>query len=403
MATLKFTLDRRRPNADGRFPLRLAVTSNRVTRYVGLGISLFESEWSASAQLVSATSPYFRETNKRLADIYDLSQKVLCRMGRDASATACADAVRLKLHAIDGSSPDSSFISCLERFANLGKKPRTRELYMLTARRMRDFEPSFDSFAFEDITRDWVLGFSDWLVSSQHCSQNYVNILLRNIRAVFNYALDEELTECYPFRRLKIKAVATPKRSLTVEELRYIFNYRGEDYMAKYVDMFKLMFLLCGINGADLFNLKGIVNGRIEYNRAKTGKLYTIKVEPEAAEIIERYKGAERLVEVGESARDYLNFMRRMNKELKKIDETRFVGAKRKKEISPMFPSLSTYWARHTWATIAADIDVPDAVISQALGHSPENTTTEIYIRRNQRKVDEANRRVIDWVLYGRR
>ena len=52
-----------------------------------------------------------------------------------------------------------------------------------------------------------------------------------------------------------------------------------------------LMFYLIGINAIDLFNLKQIVDGRIEYKREKTGKLYSIKVEPEAMEIINRYKG----------------------------------------------------------------------------------------------------------------
>ena len=63
---------------------------------------------------------------------------------------------------------------------------------------------------------------------------------------------------------------------------------------------------------------------------------------------------------------------------------------------------ISTYWARHSWATIAAEIDIPDAVISQGLGHGPENPTTEIYIDRNRKKVDEANRKIIDFVLYGK-
>lgn len=63
--------------------------------------------------------------------------------------------------------------------------------------------------------------------------------------------------------------------------------------------------------------------------------------------------------------------------------------------------NITTYYARHTWATIAAALDVPDDVISQALGHAARNSTTAIYIERSQRKVDEANRRVIDFVLGG--
>ena len=70
------------------------------------------------------------------------------------------------------------------------------------------------------------------------------------------------------------------------------------------------------------------------------------------------------------------------------------VGRGGKKEFAPLFPRLSIYWARHTWATIAAGCDVLDDVISQALGHT--NATTAIYIKRSLAKIDEANRKVID-------
>ncbi len=99
---------------------------------------------------------------------------------------------------------------------------------------------------------------------------------------------------------------------------------------------------------------------------------------------------------------DYRNFVKHMNTALQRVGAVERVGRGGRKVIEPAFPGLTSYWARHTWATIAAELDVPDAVISQALGHAAENSTTEIYIRRNLRKVDEANRRVRNWVLYGK-
>lgn len=67
----------------------------------------------------------------------------------------------------------------------------------------------------------------------------------------------------------------------------------------------------------------------------------------------------------------------------------------------PLFPDISSYWARHTWATIAASIDVPIELISASLGHEYGSRTTRIYIRYDKRKIDNANRAVLDWVLYG--
>lgn len=72
-----------------------------------------------------------------------------------------------------------------------------------------------------------------------------------------------------------------------------------------------------------------------------------------------------------------------------------------KKVRTPILPNITMYWARHTWATIAASLDIPKDTISAALGHG-ESTVTDIYIDFEQEKVDLANRRVLDWVLYGK-
>lgn len=74
-----------------------------------------------------------------------------------------------------------------------------------------------------------------------------------------------------------------------------------------------------------------------------------------------------------------------------------------KKIRESLFPDISSYWSRHTWATIAAELDIPKETIAAALGHSIGNPTTSIYIKFNQKKVDEANRRVIDYELYDKR
>ena len=87
-----------------------------------------------------------------------------------------------------------------------------------------------------------------------------------------------------------------------------------------------------------------------------------------------------------------------MDKALKQIGPVERHGLGGKKTRHPLFPDLSQYWCRHTWATIAAELDIPKETIAAGLGHGG-NTVTDIYIRFDLRKVDEANRRVIDYVL----
>ena len=102
--------------------------------------------------------------------------------------------------------------------------------------------------------------------------------------------------------------------------------------------------------------------------------------------IMDRYKSHE-------------DYMRRINRALQTIGNNS-ISNRGKKIYDPMFPHITTYWARHTWATIAASLDIPKETIAAGLGHGG-NTVTDIYIDFDRKKVDEANRRVIDWVYYG--
>jgi hypothetical protein len=102
---------------------------------------------------------------------------------------------------------------------------------------------------------------------------NPISIHLRNIRAVFNYAIDNEETELYPFRKFAIKKEETRKHSLRPEQLATLRDFNGEEYQKEYQDIFILMSYLIGIKAIDLFNLKQIVDGRIEYKREKTGNI----------------------------------------------------------------------------------------------------------------------------------
>ena len=69
------------------------------------------------------------------------------------------------------------------------------------------------------------------------------------------------------------------------------------------------------------------------------------------------------------------------------------------RRVTGMFTKLSSSWARHTWATLCAELDVPDPTITLGMGHKTAgHKTTAIYIKRDMKKVDEANRLVIDYV-----
>lgn len=270
------------------------------------------------------------------------------------------------------------------------KEGRTKEIYQATLNRINAFQKNPERIKFEDITIRWLEDF-DAFLSKTSPSKNARNIHFRNIRAVFNKAIDEELTSHYPFRRFKLRPEPTRKRNFSSETIKSIIKAENlEDWQVKYRDFFALTFMFIGINVVDLCRLQNIRDGRVEYIRAKTHKPYSIKVEPEALELIEKYRGKKHLLNYLDTYKNYRSFYSNLCVGLRGIRDA--LGLK----------ELTTYWARHSWATIAASLDIPKETIAAALGHGG-NTVTDIYIDFDQRKVDEANRRVLDWVLYGKK
>lgn len=134
---------------------------------------------------------------------------------------------------------EKTFLDCLDEFVSYKEKKGTIEIYNMTRRKIEYFDPRC---TFNSIDKKWLMRFEDWLKDGG-MRTNAIAIHLRNIRAVFNYAIDEEYTSNYPFRRFTIKKEETRKRSLTADQLRTLRDYHCEDYQIKYRDLFMLMFL----------------------------------------------------------------------------------------------------------------------------------------------------------------
>lgn len=396
MATVKFYLDKRRQKKDGTYPIKLNVFHNKQIM-IATQLSASEKEWNGNEYSVRAQN--YKPRNIVARGIINKAETVIFTLEQQEKLKSTTDKALKKLieDAISSKVENQkTFLYYLDEFVSKKTNQGTKSIYTTTRNKIEEY----DSYCtFESMDKSWLENFEAWMAKTMKV--NAYAIHLRNIRSVFNYAIDEEYTTLYPFRRFSIKKEETRKRSLTAEQLRLLRDYPCEEYQIRYRDMFMLMFYLIGVNAADLFNAKhsALVNGRFEYKRAKTGKLYSIKVEPEAQAIIEKYKGKDYLLNIMDEYGNYKDFLHRMGIGLKQIGETERKGLGGKKSRNPLFPDLSSYWSRHTWATIAAELDIPKEVIAHALGHSWANsTTTDIYIRFDMKKVDEANRKVIDFV-----
>lgn len=407
MATIKIYLDVRTVRKDGTSPLKIYISHKGKVALIGLNMYVAACNWDETSSTVVGL-PNRVKFNAFLLQKKIEAENVLLRLSFEdvidnMNVMQIRDAI-LGKEEDEKEVRENNFAAAFRKFIAQKKNPGTKSVYMQTLSKLYKFCPEFDTVEYESITKGWLTDFDAFLATTSP-SRNARNIHLRNIRAVFNFAIDEEYTTVYPFRRFRIRAEETPKRSLSIEQLRMLRDYPCEEYQAKYRDIFILMFYLMGINPVDLLQAKksDVVDGRLEYRRAKTGKLYSVLIEPEAWEIIRRYSGSGNwLLDIADRYKNYQDFLHRMNKELKRIGPMRREGHGGKKKIIPLFPSLSAYWARHSWATVAYSLDVPKETISEALGHEIGSRVTSIYIAFDRRKVDIANRKVIDWMSHGK-
>lgn len=404
MATIKIILDTRTQSKSGGCPIKIKITHNRKSTTISTGISVSPDCWDAVGGKVikAAQRNTINAALTRIRASYETALLEMQARGIPLSSTPAG--VKRQIAGLispeserspEDQRPIASLGSVLLDYIKTSTSGRTSEIYRATLSKLEQYcDPH--SIRLDEINKQWLDDFDAYL-SERSPAANSRSIHLRNIRAVYNYAIDEELTTHYPFRRYKIVSGLPRRRAMSVDALRAIIaldNLHPADIVHR--DMFVLTFFLIGINSADLYDLRPIVNGRAEYIRAKTRRPYSIKVEPEAMEIIARYHGGDHAVDLHKRYKSDRVYNIQTNKRLKDIGAKTYTTLDGSQ--TPICEDLSPYWARHTWATIAASIDIPKDTIAAALGHGG-HTVTDVYIDFDQRKVDEANRRVIDYVL----
>lgn len=391
---------------DGSHPLMLVLSQNSTRKRINLNMALLTSQWDGTRVI---NHPNEQVMNTELARIRYAAEEALLSLPvteRESMPKVYPVVMEAVTGKEPGRKPRHLLMAHMRKFADSHPNHRTRTGYCHTMKRMAAYDPSVERMALDDVTAAWLMDFDRFLAKTAP-NANARSIHMRNIRATINDAINRELTNNYPFRRFKIKSQPTRHRALTVEQLRAFMATKCLEHEKRYKDMFMLMFYLCGLAPVDLFSLDKLTDGRVTTKRSKTSQPIDIKVEPEAMEIIERYKGKDKLLDIG--WRNYDDFLKHMNRALKSLGGLSYEYRKTKDGKmrvvavrNTTWPGLSAYWARHTWASIANSIGISVDVIAQAMGHS-QRRVTDIYIAPDPAKVDEANRRVIDWVLHCRR
>lgn len=249
------------------------------------------------------------------------------------------------------------------------------------------FEVSYSSFIkfnkhldipFSDIDVAWLKKYEQWM-KSNHYAINTIGTRLRHLRAVFNKAVESKQTTAYPFNSYKLSKVnqQTAKRAISKQDIQRVINYKGKSDMERLaIDLFTFSYFTAGINFIDMAMLErsNIVDGQLVYYRKKTKKQIIIPLQDKAVEIIKKYSNEHSpyLFPVLSSFhKTEVQVANRLHKVLAKVNKhLKDIGDKLKLPLP-----LTTYVARHSYATVLKRAGVSTAIISESLGHSSEKIT----------------------------
>lgn len=365
MATIKIKF-RASSSAAKEGTLFFRVIHNRVARQIRTGYRLYPHEWDAG-RLRGIVSRLERTGNPYTAD------------GVVEEYTSPSD-----VHAF------LSFgRSLVEQLKRIGRR-RTAETYATAINSFARFRKETD-IPLEGVDSDLMAAYGSYLSETGVCP-NTVSFYMRNLRAIYNRAVDKELTvQRYPFKHVYTGIDKTVKRAVPIEVIRQIrdLDLSLHPVMDYARDIFMFSFYTRGMSFVDIAFLKkkDLRDGILSYRRHKTNQQLFIKWEKPMQEIIDKYDTADTpyLLPVikcngNDERTQYINEAHRVNRSLKKIG--RLLG---------LAIPLTTYVARHGWASIAKSKNIPIATISEAMGHDSENTTRIYLASLDTSVVDKAN------------
>lgn len=264
-----------------------------------------------------------------------------------------------------------------ENLAHDGRYPASQS-YSTLHRSLREFaQPG--SLEFADITPAIIKKYERWLFD-RGCCRNTVSLYLRLMRSVCRQAAAAGMMEYTDalFARVFMGYDPSDKRAVSADIFSrlIVLDLTNDRGLAFARDMFLLSFYLRGIPYIDLAHLRrgDVRNGVLHYRRSKTGQPLAVTLEPWAVEIIERYAteipDSPLLLPIikrpqeDDEQKQYDSALRLYNKRLRKLAS--LLGVKEK---------LTSYVARHSWATIAYHDGIPVSEISAGLSHTSEHVT----------------------------
>ena len=394
-----------RQTKNGKVPINLRVMHKRKTRWLSLGITIKVEHWDDENNCIKTSTKALMAAQLKIDKRIEELQRKIYRLevlGMEVNLDNLFETNGRKVRCSIG----DAIMQNINRLESFGK--------YASASKYRSLMSSLDRFKSLDIRLDeidvsFLRDFEIYLRKIGNVN-NSIATKFAIFKATYNRALTEGLfvlRTTSPFVQYKVGSLwtRTRKRAITKSDVRALMALNipssdQNDYRSFARDIFLFSYFTAGINFTDIASLryKDFYDGRISYSRNKTQKLLTFRLTPMALEIILKY------MKIGASPDDYifpilnreihitsLQIYNRMHKVLGKVNrELKKLG----EQIGLQIP-LTTYVARHTYATVLKREGVNVALISESLGHS-NIQTTQIYLDSFENsQIDEAMKHLL--------
>lgn len=376
-------------NKNGTAPIHLRFTQKSKIRYISTGIVISPTLWDPNSQRIVIQDETTQDIQCRIDNILADYRKKIKRLEALDIPVNFDTLFETNKNRHAGITIENGFKAEIERLESLGKiNSAIKHKYTLQV--LNGYKPI--TMVLEAIDIDYLKGLELYLRQRGN-KDNSIATRFAIFKAIYNKAVKEGkvTVKQNPFSLFQVGSLwaKTRKRAIDKDDIQRLIDLKIADghkteYQRLAKDLFLFSYFTAGMNFGDIARLryKDIVKGRVNYSRHKTQKLLSFQLVPNAMQIIEKY------IKTNHTQEDYIfpildrsehktaqQIFNRLHKVLRKVNrELKTLG----EQIGLEVP-LTTYVARHTYATVLKRSGVNIAIISESLGHS-DLSTTQIYL-----------------------
>ena len=349
-------------------------------------------------QLPSSPALLNHEIQAELAKVTLALKDITGKKGNMSASTIKAKiALFLRGAAVATNTDHTTLVGVYEEYLTEMKTHNSRRTITSSLNFIKKNIRRANSIQLDDIDEQWAEELKKMMIhgtkNNKPLGNNTVTHYLNFLNCVWGYAYRKGYTMEIksPFAGKKMPYQPSKSRAISIEQLRELWAMEPKNKSrAMALDIFRLSFMLCGLNPIDMFRLKDsdVRIGRINILRQKTGVPINILILPEAQKIFDRYKSGKWMLGRVISPKDQLNDFNN-NLTLRRVDRA----------LGQLLPGLTMYYARHSWMSIGVELDIPDRTLFMGIAHKQGKNSDETYITMRHHKLDLANRKILDYVL----